>query len=261
MVQSYARFVWIAGIALVLGGCSHPTSPQMASSVASQPTKSVDAATAGVISGSVDFNGPAPDLKPIDMSAAPPCKASHSGPVMPQQLVVGDHGALANAVVYVKSGLTGYRFDVPTVPVTVEQKGCMYEPHVAALMAGQALVVQNDDPTIHNVHAMARENREWNRSEAPGTGDIREVFDRPEVAIPLKCNVHPWMRGYVAVFDNPYFAVTSPNGAFTLRSVPPGTYTIEAWHEKLGDVDQIVTIGPKESKQIVLTFSSPSAAD
>lgn len=259
MVQGCSWFVWITGIALVLGGCSHPTSPRRASSVAGQPTKFVDAATAGVITGTIRFNGPAPDLQPIDMSAAPPCKASHPGPVMPQQLVVGDHGAVANAVVYLKSGLSGYRFSVPAVPVAVEQKGCMYEPHVAALMAGQTLVVKNDDPTIHNVHAMARENREWNRSEAPGTGDIREVFDRPEVAIPLKCNVHTWMRGYVAVFDNPYFVVTSPDGVFTLRSVPPGTYTIEAWHEKLGEVDQTVTIGPRENKQIVLTFNTLAA--
>ena len=139
----------------------------------------------------------------------------------------------------------------------------MYEPHVVALMAGQTLEVKNDDQTTHNIHPMPKDNREWNTSQPPGASPIDNSFARQEVAIPVKCNVHPWMKGYIAVLKNPFFAVTTKDGKFDLKGLPPGTYTIEAWQEHYGTVDQQVTIGPKESKSVDLSFnaSAPPAGD
>ena len=131
----------------------------------------------------------------------------------------------------------------------------MYEPHVLALQANQPVEVTNDDSTTHNIHPLPANNREWNKAEIPGS-KIEESFARPEIAIPVKCNVHPWMRGYVAVFKHPFFAVTGKDGSFTLNNLPPGTYTIQAWHEKLGTTTQRITIGANESKNIDFMFKS-----
>jgi hypothetical protein len=120
----------------------------------------------------------------------------------------------------------------------------------------QPLDVKNDDPTVHNVHAAPQVNSEWNKSEDIGAAPIEEKFSRPEMAIPVMCNVHPWMRALAFVFDNPYFAVTSTSGTFTLKNLPPGTYTIAAWQEKFGTLDQTVTIAPKQSQSTSFTFKS-----
>ena len=131
----------------------------------------------------------------------------------------------------------------------------MYEPHVLALQANQPVEVTNDDPTTHNIHPLPANNREWNKAEIPGS-KIEETFPRPEIGIPVKCNVHPWMKGYVAVFKHPFFAVTGKDGSFALNNLPPGTYTIQAWHEKLGTTTQTITIGANESKNIDFVFKS-----
>jgi plastocyanin len=144
-------------------------------------------------------------------------------------------------------------FDPPSQPEVIQQKGCMYQPHVVAVRANQPLEVINEDPTSHNIHAIPANNREWNKAEPPGA-KIDEAFAREEIAIPVKCNVHPWMHSYVAVFKHPYFAVTGKDGSFNLESLPPGTYTIEAWHEKLGTVTQKITVGTNETKSIDFVF-------
>lgn len=214
----------------------------------------VDPSTAGSITGTVKFEGAPPAFKPIDMNAEAACVQANSKPVIPPIVVTGEKGALANVVVYVKSGLGGYRFDVPASPAVLTQKGCMYEPRVLAVMARQTLEIRNEDPTIHNVHPMPRENRGWNKSEPVGDPPIEESFTKPELAIPIACNIHPWMRAYLFVFAHPYFAVTSTTGAFELKNLPPGTYTIEAWHERFGMLDVSVTIAPRESKSVSFTF-------
>jgi hypothetical protein len=137
----------------------------------------------------------------------------------------------------------------------------MYDPHVLAVMAGQTLEVKNDDQTTHNIHPTPKDNRDWNQSQPPGATPIEQSFARPEFAIPVKCNVHPWMKSYIFVFKNPYYAVTSKDGKFELKGLPPGTYTIEAWQEKFGVVDQTVTIGPKESKDVNFTFKANASGD
>jgi len=161
-------------------------------------------------------------------------------------------GGLQNVIVFVSDGLSG-SFDSPTQPALIDQKGCMYQPHVLAVRAGQPLEVVNHDPVIHNIHPMPANNREWNKAELPGT-TVDESFPREEVAIPVKCNVHPWMRSYVAVFKHPYFMVTGKDGSFDLSNLPPGTYTIAAWHEKLGTQTAKITIGANETKAVDFVF-------
>jgi len=195
------------------------------------------------------------------MSQSSACLQANPTPVVPPLVVVGEHGALANVVVYVKTGLGHYRFDEPAAPAILMQKSCMYTPHVVALMTGQPLEIQNNDPTLHNVHPMPKQNRQWSNSQPAGSAPLTSVFPRPEFAMPVLCNVHPWMRAFVFVFDHPYYAVTSLTGAFRLTNLPPGSYTIEAWQEHYQAEDQMVTIGPKESKTISFVFqtSRPSA--
>jgi plastocyanin len=205
------------------------------------------------LKGIVRFEGTAPKPKPISMAADPSCAKQHSSPAYSQEIVADAKGDLQNVIVFVADGLGDRTFDAPTQPVVINQKGCLYQPHVLAVRANQPLQVVNDDPTSHNIHPTPANNREWNKAEPPGT-KVEEAFAREEVAIPVKCNVHPWMRGYIAVFKHPYFAVSGKDGSFDLSSLPPGTYTIKAWHEKLGTSIQTVTIGANETKEISFVF-------
>lgn len=218
------------------------------------PTAVVDPATAGSITGMVKFEGTPPVFRPIDMSAEATCVEANPKPIAPPVVILGEHGALANVVVYVKSGLGSYRYDTPKDPAVLDQVGCMYVPRVLALMINQPFEVKNTDPTTHNVHPMPHENRPWNRSIAAGEAPYVSTFTQPEMAIPIVCNIHPWMRAYLFVFAYPYFAVTANTGNFELKNLPPGSYTIEAWHERFGTQDVSVTIAPKESKSISFTF-------
>lgn len=218
----------------------------------------VDPATAASISGMVTFEGTPPALRPIDMSASAACVKANPKPVFPPDVVTGPNGALANVVVYVESGLGKYRYPVPQTPVVLDQKNCMYTPHVLAVMVGQPFSVANSDPTMHNVHVMARHNRQWSSSQPVASAPLKSTFERPEFAIPVLCNIHPWMRAYVFAFNQPYFAVTGTDGRFSIANLPPGTYTIEAWHEPHQTIDQTVTLAAKESKSMSFTFHSGS---
>jgi len=252
-------------LALAIIGCggSKKEESSAPSPAASAPAagKTVDAATAGSITGTITLDGKPPVLKPINMSAEPYCQKAHSSPVIPPEVVTGDKGALANVVIFVKNDLGDYVFATPTDSVLLNQQGCMYDPHIIALMAGQTLEVKNSDQTTHNIHPMPKDNRDWNKSQAPGAAPIDDSFARAELAIPVKCNVHPWMKSYIFVFKHPYFAVTTKDGKFELKNLPPGTYTIEAWQEKYGPMDQTVTIGPKESKAVNFAFKAAASGD
>jgi len=234
---------------------------QQGSGESATPTASIDPATTGSINGTVTLDGAPPALKPIDMSASAACVTANPSPVAPPTVVTSPQGALANVVIYVKDGLGNYKFDTPSDPVVLSQKNCMYEPHVVALMTNQPFEIANNDPTMHNVHPMPKHNRQWSTSQPVGSAPLKSTFARTEFAIPVLCNVHPWMRAFVFVFDHPYFAVTSKTGTFELRNLPPGTYTIEAWQENYGTQDQTVTIGPKESKAVSFTFKAAASGD
>jgi plastocyanin len=245
-------------LAFAVAGCGGSASKPVANPEG--PTATVDAATAGSISGTVKLDGEPPVLRPINMSAEPTCEKAHPTPVPSPEVVVGSDGALANVVVYVKSdALSKYRFTTAVQPVELDQKGCMYEPHVVALRVGQELEVRNDDQTTHNVHALPETNPEWNKSQPPGAGPIDQTFSIPEMAIPIRCNVHPWMKAYVFVFKTPYYAVTGKNGQFAIGNLPPGTYTVEAWQEKFGVEDATVALGPKQEREVPFTFKASSA--
>jgi hypothetical protein len=209
--------------------------------------------TTASLKGIVKFEGTAPKPRLISMSSDPSCAKQHPSPVFAQEVVTDSKGDLQDVVVFVAQGLGDRTFDTPTQAAVVEQKGCMYMPHVLAVRANQPLHMVNDDPTSHNIHPTPANNREWNKAEPPGSS-VDEAFAREEIAIPVKCNVHPWMHGYIAVFKHPYFAVTGKDGSFDLSNMPPGTYTIEAWHEKLGTSTQTVTVGENETKEISFVF-------
>jgi hypothetical protein len=205
------------------------------------------------VRGIVRFEGTVPKPKVINMSADPSCSRQHPSPAFTQEVIADSKGNLQDVVVFVAEGLGDRTFDSPTQPVVVEQKGCMYMPHVLAVRANQPLHVVNDDPTSHNIHPTPTNNREWNKAEPPGSS-LDESFAREEIAIPVRCNVHPWMHGYVAVFKHPFFAVTGKDCSFDLSGLPPGTYTLKAWHEKLGTSTQTITIGANENRELSFVF-------
>ena len=251
--------------AMAITGCGgkKDESAEAPAPAASAPAgKMVDAATAGEVTGSVKLDGAAPKMKTISMAAEPACSKGRTSPAMSEEVVTGDGGALANVVVYVKSGLEGYSFPAPSGAVKIEQQGCQYHPHVVAMQVGQNLDVVNDDQTTHNIHPIPMQNREWNESQPPGAAPIEKSFAREEIAIPVKCNVHPWMKAYMAVLSNPAYQVTDKDGKFDLKGIPPGTYTVVAWHELYGSSEpQTVTIGPKETKNIAFTFKAAALGD
>jgi plastocyanin len=250
----------IAAVTLAIGACGsdQSKSAQPASPAAAPDAKKVDEATAGSISGKVLVDGTLPGNASITMDSDPACESGSKEPAKAETFVTSN-GGLENVFVYIKDDLgKKYLFDVPTSPVKLEQKGCHYVPHVLGIRVGQPLQITNDDATMHNVHGLAQSNREFNFSQPVQGMKNTVTFTKPEVMMPFKCDVHSWMHAYMGVLDHPYFAVTGSGGAFDLRGVPPGTYTVEAWHEKLGTQTQSVTLGDKETREITFTFKAPS---
>jgi plastocyanin len=226
---------------------------------ASVPYKS--SGNEGSITGAVNFTGEAPAPKTISMDADAACAQSNPNP-QTEDVVVKD-GKLANVLVYIKDGkttdgksITGLSFEVPATGVSLDQKGCRYIPHVVGIMAGQKLIVTNSDPTAHNVHPSPKSNKEWNQSQPAGAAPIEQSFSRAEVVVPVKCNQHPWMKANIGVMKHPLFAVSGENGAFEIKGVPPGTYTVASWHERYGEKTQSVTVGAKEIKTQDFAFDA-----
>lgn len=218
--------------------------------------QSIDASTAGILKGTVFFEGVAPEPKQMSVKGNPECAALHVGGTIASEELVTKDGLLQNVFVYVKQGLESYSFAVPSAPVTVENKACRYVPHVTGVRVGQSVVFLNQDATLHNIHAYPKAGKAFNLGLPLVGMKQTKKFDAPEVMVPLKCDVHPWMLGYVGALPHPYFQVTGAEGVFELKDLPPGEYVLEAWHEKLGTQTQAITLGSQETKEISFTFKS-----
>src|SRR2546427_792907 len=184
------------------------------------------------VTGKVKFVGTKPAMPKIDMTEEPKCKAKYQGVPTDETVVVNANGTLANVFVYVKSGLpASYQAPAPAGPLTLDQAGGAYHPHVLGIQVGQPLAIKNSDGILHNIKAKAKVNRPFNISQ-PSVMTSSKTFDKPEVMVALECNVHGWMHAWLGVLPHPFFSVSGADGSFTLAGLPPGTYTIEAWHEK-----------------------------
>jgi len=243
--------------ALILAGCGGGSEPKKEESKAPPAATAppVDEASAATVTGKVSFTGEKPKVASLDMSANPACSKAHSTPAKSEEVVINDNGTLKNVLLYVK-GVPDRQYPAPSGAVELDQKGCMYGPHVIGVMAGQNIEIKNNDPTNHNIHPLPKINQEWNESQAPGSDPKMRTFAREEMDPPIavKCNVHPWMRSYIAVSNNPYFAVTGGDGSYTIKGLPPGSYTLVAWHEKYGKKESPVTVAAKDSKTVDVSY-------
>jgi plastocyanin len=259
------RNVWVGGLGIALAaslvacGGDQSRSATPSAPAGTPEGMKVDVSTAGDVKGTVTLTGTAPKNEPIRMNADPVCLKEAKGPQSQETYMVSGDGKLANVFVYVKDGLGNYVFETPTESVKFDQDGCRYHPHVFGIRVNQPVEIVNSDPTLHNIHALPKANKEFNNGQPIEGMKMTHTFTEKEVMVPFKCDVHGWMNAYVGVLDHPYFAVTGDNGSFELKGLPPGTYTIEAWHEKLGTKTQSVTLGAKESKDVTFTFDAAAA--
>jgi plastocyanin len=214
-------------------------------------------AGAGTITGTVVYEGKVPALRPLSVAAEPMCSKKHET-VPNEALVLGAGNSMANVLVRVVSGLpAGKTWPAPKEPVVMAQEGCQYVPHVMGIMVGQPFKVLNDDGVLHNVHALPKVNRPFNMAMPPTRKEAQETFAQAEGMFTVKCDVHPWMQAFIGVFSNPFFAVTKTDGKFSIANLDPGTYEIEAWHEKLGTQKATVTVGAA-TKPVSFKFSPPA---
>jgi plastocyanin len=242
---------------LVMAGCGGGDGGGASGGGGAAVENPVDAATAGNIAGSVVFEGTAPSMDAIDMSSESVCAAKHASTPMIEEVVVNGNGTLANVFVYVKEGLESLQFPTPGA-VLLDQNGCVYLPHVLGVMAGQDITIKNSDGLLHNINASPAEQRGFNTSQ-PVAMETTRAFGTAEVMVPLRCDVHGWMNAYVGVLDHPYHSVSNGSGAFSLSTLPPGDYVIEAWHERYGTQTQNVTVTTGQTAEVTFTFS-PSMA-
>jgi len=209
----------------------------------------------GSVTGSAAFSGTAPAKTEINMAADPTCAAAHAEPTFTEETVVNSNNTLKNVFVYVKTGLEGQTFPAPAVPATLDQSGCHYTPHVTGVMVGQPLEIINSDATLHNVHSMAKESKEFNLGMPIKGMKIKKTFEKPEIMVKMKCDVHPWMSAYIGVLTHPFFAVTGDDGSFEIKDLPAGTYTLEAWHETLGAQTAEVTVAEGQAATASFSFA------
>jgi len=253
-MTSYLRLSSLVLAGAVVAACSSPAPPPAATGGG----KKVDAATAGTISGRVTFEGTPPANQPLKMGSDASCTQGGPAPI-DETVIVGADGSLKNVFVHIKQGVDpAYSFDVPAEPVMLDQKGCVYVPRVIGVRAGQPVKIQNSDTTMHNVHSLPVTNQEMNQSTPVRGFSVTQTFTAAEVPVRFMCNVHSWMAAWVGVVQHPFFAVTDASGAFSMHGVPPGTYTVEAWHEKFGTKTTTVTIDARQNGSLSFTFTAKS---
>ena len=209
-------------------------------------------AEGATVTGLVRFEGAPPKVANLQMAADPFCQSQHKTPVPDEEVVLGPAGELANVLVYVKGAPNAPATNTPAV---LDQRGCQYFPHVSAIQVGQPLQIKNSDNTLHNIHALPEVNPQFNEGQPVqgmvSTKKLNKVEMKP---FRIKCDVHGWMKSYMAVLPHPYHGVSQANGTFTISGLPPGTYTLVAWHEKFGQQEQPITVGAKEQKQVSFSF-------
>jgi len=208
----------------------------------------------GTLSGKVNFTGTAPAPKPISFGPEKQCALVH-GDKMPldETIVVNANNTLKDVLVYVKEGVSG-QFEAPKEPITIDQNGCVFSPHVSVAMVGQNVVFKNSDTLLHNVRTLSTSNKVFNIAQPIQNMTTKKVFTAPEIGIQLKCDVHFWMLAYLHVLNHPYYSISGDDGSFTIKDLPAGTYTIEVWHGKLGTQTQSITIAEGESKTADFTL-------
>ena len=244
------RLIFLLGIAaLFVGSGSRFAGPRNQDKPTYQTTGSE-----GKLTGKVSFVGQAPEPKRIDRSADPVCQADDQD-LFTEDMVVS-RGKLANVLVYVESGdaLEWYVFEAPRAEVSIAHQNCQLVPHVLGLQIQQTLKISNADATTHNTHLIPKLNPDWNQSQAANSEPLQHKFTSPEIDMPLKDNQHPWERAYVSVFSHPFFSVSGRDGSFQIFGLPPGQYTIVAWHERLGEQTAEISIGVRETKTLDFAF-------
>ncbi|MBM3735733.1 MAG: hypothetical protein FJW39_08090 [Acidobacteria bacterium] len=243
-----------AGLFLMSCGGGGEPAKKDAEAPKSSATPAAPAGNAS-ISGKAIYSGAKPVLRAVSMDATPACARMHKEPPKSEEVVLGADGSLKNVFVYVKAGLPDQKWPVPG-KVTVDQVGCVYKPHVVGLMAGQDIEFLNSDETNHNIHPLPRVNREWNESQPPKGDPKVKQFPKEEIMMPVKCNVHPWMRLYVNVVAHPYFAVSGDDGTFTIPGLPAGEYTVEAAHERFGKQEAKVKVDASGTAKADFVFKA-----
>jgi plastocyanin len=246
-------FLFILAVAAVSfvacgGGSEEAAAPEAAAAPAPAP----GGGSTGSIAGTVSYANGDVDAE-IAMDADPVCVSLHPDAVYTQK-IVADDGTLANAFVYVKEGAAGGQAP-PAESATLDQKGCMYTPHVSGVQVGQTVVIRNSDATLHNVHAMPANNAEFNNGQPFEGMELEHTFDSVEVMVPFKCDVHPWMSSYMGVLDHPFFAVTGDDGMFSIDGLPAGDYVLEVWHEELGTQEMAVSVAAGAAAEADFDFS------
>lgn len=242
-------------LAIGCGGGKQEATAEAPAAAAPAANAPAGAAGSATITGTVLFEGAPPAPAKVAMDADPVCQMQHSGKGQMTEDVVATDGKLQHVFVYVKSGLHG-AFPSPATPAKLDQQGCWYAPRVVGVQTNQPLEIVNSDGTLHNVNAKPTINQPFNVAQPVQGMKTTKKFAKPEIGITVKCNVHPWMKAYIHVVDHPFFSVTDASGAFSLKGLPAGTYTLEAWQEKLGTATQEVTVGAGETKSVQFTFKA-----
>lgn len=241
-------------VVLGLAACSNASSDSYS---APAPKAAADPANSGTVKGKIVVDGTVPPAEIIRLDGDPKCEALAAGePRRAEYVVMGDGNTLHNVFVYVKDGLPGRMYPVPTEPVVLDQQKCRYVPRVLGVQVGQQLTIKNSDPLLHNVRAEGTINEPFDIGTPVQGMEVNRTFVTREVMVPFKCNVHAWMNAYVGVLEHPFFAVTDTSGRFALPKLPPGTYTIEIWHERFGTQTQQVTVAANETTDLTFTYKA-----
>lgn len=235
----------------VLFACSRGVLPPQAPTT--NPTQALSNMPTGgsSIIGVVSFEGTPPQPTTLQMASFPECRAAHPQGI--QEDVLIKDGKIQNVFVYVKEGVSG-DYPSPATTITLDQRGCVYAPHVFGIQVGQPLLILNSDPMIHNVHAVKEAETVFNVAMPAQGQKLTQTFSQPQVMATLKCDIHGWMKAYAGVLNHPFFAVTGPDGRFELKGLPAGNYTLATWHERFGEQVQKITLLEKESKVFSFTF-------